>query len=95
MIPKQVKVGIYDCEVKEVKDLKWEDRKMDGMLSCKEQLIEIDQDISPLSKEVTLWHEMIHMVDRQYGLRLGERVTDCLAHGIIGILKDNKELCQK
>jgi hypothetical protein len=86
----KIKVGIYECEVKLVKDLHLEEVKADGVLTHADQVIEIDQDISPISKEVTLWHEIVHMIDRQYSLHLSERTTDCIAHGIVGVLTENK-----
>lgn len=89
MIPAKVKVGIYEYDVKIQKDVKLGKQKCDGVISYFKQSIAIDESLPQINKEVTLWHEMIHLVSHQYNITLSEREVDCLAHGIVGILKDN------
>ncbi len=88
-IPKKVKVGVYEFQVVIEKNVKMGEKRCDGVISFFKEKVHIDQALPALNKEITLWHEMLHLVAHQYSLNLSERETDCLAHGIVGILKDN------
>jgi hypothetical protein len=88
-----MKIGIYEYELKEVRNLVSDDKektKLDGIIDHNSLTISIEKNLPDIAKQVTLWHEMLHAVSKQYSLGLGEEEVDCLAHGVVGILNDNK-----
>jgi len=86
-----LKIGIFDYEYKEVDNLKESEKKVDGLCDFAALTISVDKKLLPIHKEVTVWHEILHVVSNQYSLHLNEREVDCLAHAIVGIYKDNKD----
>ena len=85
-----MKIGIYEYEYQEVENLKENNKKIDGLCEYATLTISVEKKLLPIHKQVTLWHEMLHVISEQYSLHLNEREVDCLAHGVVGILNDNK-----
>jgi hypothetical protein len=45
--------------------------------------------LSPDQQYVVLWHEMLHGIESQHDLDLGEGPLDTLAYGIVSLLEHN------
>jgi len=70
-----MKIGIYEYELKEVRNLVSDDKektKLDGIIDHNSLTISIEKNLPDIAKQVTLWHEMLHAVSKQYSLGLGE-----------------------
>ena len=89
--PKSIKIGpvVYEVTV----DNRVANESMWGQIVYAESKIELNPGMSAQHRSITLWHEIIHGMLIQGGIREhDERIMDVLAHGIVGVLKDNPEL---
>lgn len=92
-IPVIVKVGPIDYQVKEVDGLRSDDGKwLHGDVNWFEFLIRVSTDHTDRSRFVTLWHEVLHVIETQYGFVLTEQQITCLATGIVQVMQDNNNL---
>lgn len=88
-----IRIGAIDYTVEETNTL-YSDSGVrcgehDSVLTC----IRINQNISPQAKRVTLMHEIIHGILTNAGQAdHDEELVDLLAHGIVGVLRDNPRL---
>jgi len=57
IIPKKLKIGAFNVDIRLVKDLP-DDGNLVG-----EDIIFIDSSLSPKAQELTLWHEIIHAIN--------------------------------
>lgn len=90
-LPTQVKIGPVLYEVKE--ETRLVDEQMFGQIRYTELLIEMRPYVALSMQEITLWHEMLHGLLLQGGIREhDERILDVLAHGIVALLQDNPNL---
>ena len=87
-VPKKIKVGAYDYEVKLVKGLVYEYRLL-GQSLPDAQIIKVDEDANLPTRSVTLWHEIVHSISDVYNCDLDEPNIDRLAQGIASILQDS------
>lgn len=86
---KSVKVGPITYEVVLVDDLHDGTTKLDGWVRYAECVVRLDSRLSPQSMRQTLWHEILHALVTQGGLKQDERYVDVLAYGIMEVLQDN------
>ena len=86
-IPKQVKIGghIYKVEFQEQTDLSENDC---GQTVRTKGIIAIDRDLIQSEKEVTFFHEVIHIINGE----IEEVECDFIAQTIYAFLKDNNLL---
>lgn len=90
-LPKSVKIGPIVYGVKE--DTRVANESMWGQIVYAESSIELNPGMSEQHRTITLWHEILHGMLVQGGIREhDERILDVLAHGIVSVLKDNPEL---
>ena len=90
-LPKSVKVGPVVYDVKIAPRLAADGAY--GAFARPEALIEIHPDMAMSMQEITLWHELVHIILVHGGIRVHEEVViDALAHGIVGVLQDNPDL---
>ena len=92
---KSVKIGPITYEVKIVKRLlDHGEEKLDGRISHKRQMIEIESGLTLTMQRQTLWHEIIHGILTQAGRHdeVSEGAVDAIAYGIFGVIKDNPEM---
>lgn len=88
-----IRIGAIDYTVEETNNL-YSDHGVrmgehDSVLTC----IRINQNISPQAKRVTLMHEIVHAILANAGkCDHDEEMVDLLAHGIVGVLRDNPHL---
>ena len=59
------------------------------------QTIQIDKTATKEKQRVSLLHEAIHAIDKEYQTNLTEPTVVCLANGIMAILRQNKWFREK
>jgi hypothetical protein len=96
-IPKTVRIGSVDYDVKDVDhEMCVDGKSVCGRITYNESLIEIRTDgFSQQSREITLLHEMVHAISRERGLDWGdndELYTEELAKSLHQIIKDNPDI---
>lgn len=90
-LPKQVKIGPIVYDIRE--ETRVANESMWGQIVYAESAIELNPGMNEQHRTITLWHEILHGMLLQGGIREhDERILDVLAHGIFGVLKDNPEL---
>ena len=93
----QIRIGAIDFKVAEVDSL-WtvadgENIKVNGVLYSHLALIEIDEGLPDVIKQVCLWHEAIHEILNQAGIiEHDENIVEALGYGIVALLRDNDGL---
>lgn len=93
-IPKAIRIGGVDYEVKETPSLNNGKDICYGHIDYTRAIIELNPDncISPQYQGRVLWHEILHGIAEQANLELGddeENIVDTLAKGIYQVLQDN------
>jgi hypothetical protein len=63
-----------------------------GQADFNRQRILINNTMSPQTKMIARWHEMIHLVDTIYGVELTEEQVVKLTHGVLAVFLDNPSL---
>jgi len=87
-LPSVVIIGAIDYEVKE--EARTGVDGLYGTILYSDSVISIMPGQSPVHKEITLWHEMLHGIMRNAGIKdHDETVIIALSHGIVQLLKDN------
>lgn len=86
-IPQSVKIGNFNYKIKFTEHLKI-DENWRGSCNQRTGLIEIDP-IGGDSMNRTFVHEVIHMIDFNYGCDLNEDTASRIAHGIAEFIFDN------
>ena len=90
-LPTSVKIGPIVYAVSEVPRMATE--QVYGSLVRTESVIEIHPHMSLAMQELTLIHEIVHALLLQGGIRdQDEKLIDVMAHGIVGLLQDNRWL---
>lgn len=90
-LPKSVKIGPVVYEVKE--EMRLANDGLYGQIVYSESVIEMNPMMKPQHRDITLWHEMLHGMLLQGGIREhDERILDVLAHGLVQLIKDNPKL---
>lgn len=91
-IPKLIRIGGIDYEIKVVDNLYDGMDACYGQISFDDSIIELnDQTQSHQRRCVTLWHEILHGIAEHASLEIEneEQVIDVLAKGIYQVLQDN------
>lgn len=90
-IPQSVRVGAFEYTIRIEDDLKDGSQKLDGWIQHSQTLILLDRSLSAQVMRVTLWHEVLHgiMVQAGHDDVLKDPEIEALAHGIVGVLRDN------
>lgn len=90
-LPQQVKVGPMVYTVTE--DTSRATDGVYGAILYADSCISLQPGLTQAFQEVILWHEMIHAILSQSGLRdQEEQVIHAIAYGVVEVLKDNPEL---
>lgn len=63
-----------------------------GLADFNKQLITIDENATPQTKRIALMHELIHIMDKTYNIKLTEDQVVVLTHAIIALADDNDNL---
>jgi hypothetical protein len=91
---KTLRVGPIDYDVTFVPRLQADGESVNGYISHNACTVEVDAEMAPQTRAVTVWHETLHAILVQSG-RVNdhdEELIDAIAYGIIGVLRDNPEL---
>jgi len=82
------------CEVDGIRDSN--DVKIDGRIGHNECEIEVEKSLSPQTKRQVIWHEILHSILLQAGIRdHDEGLVEALSFGIFGVLQDNECLMSR
>ena len=87
-IPKQIKIGAYNYRITYVPNLAY-DYKLLGQSLADKQVIKVDPDTTDETKNVTLWHEIVHAISDVFSCELDERNVDRIAQGVAALLRDS------
>lgn len=91
-LPTKIKIGPITYEVHEREGLATKDREriLDGEIRHGDCVILIEKSLAPQAQRQTIWHEVVHAILTQAGVRKqDENQVDVIAYGIMGVLQDN------
>jgi len=92
-LPESVKVGPVVYAVAE--NPRYVAENLVGQIFYYESRIEMQPNLSIDMAEIGLWHEVFHAILLQGGFREhDERLLDILAHGVVGVLRDNPSMVE-
>lgn len=60
-----------------------------GQVDFGEQVIKLEQNVSPERQYITLWHELVHVILEQAGQDIPETAVEALGYGIAQVIKEN------
>lgn len=94
MIPKKVKIGCFEYDVKITNDALILNNKAGhaGLITYSDLEIKIDSNMAIQQQEQTFWHEVCHGIVDYFDLDLGdnlEKVIEVFSKGFYNVLKDN------
>lgn len=93
MLPKKLKIGALNYDVKQVKDLKDGSVECMGLHTFHKRLIQVDSELDNQVGNMILFHEALHGIfDTQEIVLEGpaeEHVISNLTHGLIKFMQDN------
>ena len=93
-LPESVQIGPITYQVKEESRTALD--SFYGQIVYSDGLIALQPGMAPVYQEITLFHEILHGMLLQGGIRdHDERVLDVLAHGFVMLLRDNPGLFVK
>jgi hypothetical protein len=75
-----------------------ESEKMNGLVGMamfNSQEMWIHKDMTPQTKMIARWHEIIHMLDRAYGTKFNEDQVTIFTHALVALLQDNPDIVEK
>lgn len=91
-IPERVRIGGVEFDVRTESGLNDGQRLLAGQIRHMDCQIAIAEESSHEYKCLTLWHEIMHGIEEQAQLELGEqreRVIEAFARGVYQVLQDN------
>ena len=91
----KVKIGAQVFSIRRQGELKNTDgiEELDGRIIYSSSEILLEDRLDTFSTRQVLWHEVIHGILTQAGIRNeDEKLVDLLSYGIIQVLEDNKEI---
>lgn len=93
----KIRIGCFDYDVVETNEPLIIDGKSDysGIVNHESNVIKVKENMAQQVKEQILWHEILHCIEAQYELNLGEdkeHIIECFAKGVYQIIRDNEEL---
>lgn len=92
-LPKSVRIGAIDFRVAEVNGLRVDGTLLNGHIQHDKALIEIEEELDPQIKWITLWHEVAHGILMVGGISdHTEGSVVALGYGIPQVLRDNPHL---
>ena len=86
-IPRKIKGGTHPYKIKFESNLIVEDNRY-GYANHVTQIIAIDTVLAPSQRDVTLIHEVLECINRNYSCRLDDDNIDRIAHGFNEFLEN-------
>ena len=87
-VPKKIKIGAFNYKIIQVDNMA-EDFKLLGQAITDRQLIKVEKGSNSQTKDVTLWHEVIHAISDVYNCDTDEHNIDRFAQGLTAIMKND------
>lgn len=87
-VPKEIKMGVHPYQIRFNRYL-WMEEQLQGSVNRIKQIVEIEADLPQSQRNVTLLHEVIHIINDIYSLRIDDDAIDRLAQGWAEFLFDN------
>jgi hypothetical protein len=91
----KIKVGWRQYKVAYLSRVMYEGAEVYGTTDCEFQRIEIDKTEGIEQQQITLLHECIHALDREYSLLFEEITVKSLARAIYTLFRENPKLLKK
>ena len=63
-----------------------------GLANFNTQEIWINDTMTEQTKRIALYHEVLHMLDHAYNLKLSEEQVTFTAHALLAVVSDNQQL---
>ena len=63
-----------------------------GLANFNTQEIWINSSMTEQTKKIALYHEVLHMLDHAYNLKLSEEQVTFTAHALLALVADNQNL---
>jgi hypothetical protein len=63
-----------------------------GLANFNTQEIWINSSASPQTKMIAHWHEIVHIIERAYGVHMSEEQVTIFTHGLVSFLRDNPSI---
>ena len=63
-----------------------------GLARFNDQEIWIGNQFTEQTKKIALWHEVLHILDHAYNLRMTEEQVKFQTHALIALVEDNPEV---
>lgn len=60
-----------------------------GLVDFGDQVIKLEENVSPERQYITLWHEIVHVILEQAGQDIPESAVEALGYGIAQVIKEN------
>ena len=92
-IPEKVRIGGREYAIKETENLNDGVNMAYGHIDYEQGVIRITKGLGHEKKCITLWHEMLHGISEQFGLKIEneEEVVTVFAKGIYQLMQDSGE----
>lgn len=92
----KIKIGGLPYSVKYQNDLRDNNgNKLNGMINCDEMVIYIEACLPKIAARQTLWHEIIHGILIQGGMKdHSESLVEMIAYGVLSALMSNRSLTE-
>ena len=66
-----------------------------GLANFNTQEIWINSSVSPQTKMIARWHEIIHILEQSYGVKMSEEQVTTFTHAFVSFLCDNPNVVDK
>jgi len=66
-----------------------------GLANFNTQEIWINSSASPQTKIIARWHEIVHILERAYGVSMSEQQVTIFTHALVSFLRDNPDTVDK
>lgn len=87
-VPKELEFGVHKYKVIYQPNLGL-DSAVYGMVYHRKLLVEIDPALSKPDKDITLFHEIFHIIDKKYNCELSDENIDRMANGLADFMQRN------
>ena len=90
-VPNEIKIGVHAYGVEYNPHL-WMEEELKGSANHISQKIQIEPALAKSQQDVTFLHEVLHIINDQYRLRLSDDDVDRIANGWADFLFNNLQI---